>query len=212
MYITIDRDKCVGCAQCVNACQQGSIAMVEGKAAVVRADMCDGLGRCLPVCPVDAIHFVEGMTAPKPAFVCPSTIAKTVAKPTPIATKTAESMPSQLQQWPVQIQLVSPQAPYFADAHLLVAADCTAFAYGDFHRQMMQGRVTIIGCPKLDAVDYSQKLTQILQYNTVQTVTVARMEVPCCGGIERAVKQAIAASGKNIPCTVVTVSIQGELL
>lgn len=208
--IEINEELCVGCGLCVNACQQSALALVDGKAKVVRDDYCDGLGMCLPVCPVGAIRFVEQPEQPKkPAFSCPGSRMKTMEL-NPVAT-TGE-VPTQLNQWPVQIKLVGEQAPYFQGAHLLVAADCTAFAYGNFHGEFMAGKVTIIGCPKLDQVDYTEKLTNIFRHNDIQSVTVTRMEVPCCGGLERAVVSAVKNSGKDIVCKVVTISIDGKIL
>ncbi len=185
----IHRDTCIGCGKCANACHQSAIAMVGGKAMVVRESQCDGLGKCLPVCPVDAIHFVEKEVE---TFACPSTQV-------------------QLAHWPVQIKLVPVTAPYFDGAKLLIAADCTAYAYSNFHRDYMTGKITLIGCPKLDEGDYTIKLTEIFAENNIQSVTVARMEVPCCGGLERAVKEAIVKAGKELPCQVVTVTVQGEI-
>lgn len=213
--IQIDEEKCVGCGLCANTCHQGVIGIVDGKAKLLREDYCDGLGRCLPVCPTGAISFAETKkAAPKPAGGCPGSMAQTMetktASVSPMATTTTSV--SQLRQWPVQIQLVPVNAPYFDNANLLVAADCAAYAYGGFHDKFMKNRVTIIGCPKLDPVDYAEKLTAILTENPIKSVTIARMEVPCCGGIEQAVKTALKNCGKLIPWQTVTISIDGNLL
>lgn len=228
--IQIDRDKCVGCGVCANTCHQSAIDMVEGKAKVVRDDVCDGLGRCLPVCPVSAITFAEvedkretpqktpPETPPETPFQCPSMQSKAI-KPVASEEKSTEKSvnpsvicPSQLKQWPVQIKLVPITAPYFENAHLLVAADCSAFSYGNFHEEFMKNKITLIGCPKLDEGEYSEKLTQIFMENEIKSVTVARMEVPCCGGIENAVVQAVKNSKKPIPCAVVVLSVDGKVL
>jgi NAD-dependent dihydropyrimidine dehydrogenase PreA subunit len=228
--IEIDKEKCNGCALCVDACHEGAIGMIDGKAVLLRDDYCDGLGDCLPVCPTGAITFVEREAAPFDEEAvkenmrrkqeqladlpcgCPGSQSRVLKRdiapsPTPIA-----SIESQLQQWPVQIKLVPINAPYFEGANLLVAADCTAFAYGDFHNRFMKNKVTLIGCPKLDAGDYSEKLTEIIANNNIKSVTVARMEVPCCGGIERAVVTALQNSGKMIPWQIVTISTSGEIV
>lgn len=188
--ITIDEDKCNGCELCVNACHEGAIGMVNGKAKLLRDDYCDGLGDCLPTCPTGAISFIEKETAP---YVKPDNPDK----------------PNKLSHWPVQIKLVPINAPYFDNANLLIAADCTAYACADFHNEFMKNRITIIGCPKLDAIDYSEKLTEIIKKNNINSLTVVRMEVPCCGGIEFAVKKALQDSGKTIPCKIITVGIDG---
>ena len=230
--IQIDEEKCNGCGACAAACHEGAIAMIGGKAQLMRDDYCDGLGDCLPACPTGAITFVEreaaaydeaavlknkqekmqgeGKTLP---CGCPGTQAKAIVRCTaePEACSAAH-MVSELRQWPVQIKLVPVNAPYFKDAHLLVAADCTAYAYAAFHRDFVRGRITLVGCPKLDSVDYSEKLTEILRNNNIKIVKVVRMEVPCCGGIENAVKSALQASGKFIPWQVVTVSTDGKIL
>lgn len=238
--IHIDEEKCIGCGACADACHEGAIAMIDGKAKLLRDDYCDGLGDCLPACPVDAISFVEReaaaydeaavLAAKKEkeaplACGCPGTQAKvihrneTVCHVDKASQQGAASIPnsaapaeSQLQQWPVQIKLVPIHAPYFQGAHLLVAADCTAYAYGNFHNDFIRGKITLVGCPKLDSVDYSEKLTQILAENEIQSVTIVRMEVPCCGGLENAVKRALQASGKRIPWQVVTISTDGKIL
>ncbi len=224
--IQIDEEKCNGCGLCAKACHEGAIGMVNGKAKLLRDDYCDGLGDCLPACPMNAISFVEREAAPydekaveaakkqKAAPMpcgCPGTMAKSIARKTVESCDTVAN-PSRLGQWPVQIKLVSPQAPYFNDAHLLVAADCTAYAYGNFHNDFIKNKVCIIGCPKLDMVDYTEKLTAIITHNNIKSVTVVRMQVPCCGGIENAVKQALMKSGKFIPWQVVTISTDGKII
>lgn len=191
--IQIDQEKCNGCGLCAKACHEGAIGMVDGKAKLLRDDYCDGLGDCLPACPTGAISFVEREAAEY------NEAAVSAAK-------------SKLSQWPVQMKLVPIKAPWFDGAKLLIAADCTAYAYGDFHREFMNGRITLVGCPKLDSVDYSIKLTEILKNNDIQSVTVVRMEVPCCGGLEFAVKKALQQSGKIIPCNVVTLSVNGQVI
>lgn len=216
--IEIDREKCNGCGLCARACKESAIVIEDGKAVLVRDDYCDGLGNCLPACPMGAIAFVEREAAAfdeaavkaRQAAGCPGSRAK-VMGPSEDAHTSAET-PSQLRQWPAQLQLVSPAAPYFHGADVLVAADCTAYVYGAFHRDYMRGRVTLIGCPKLDQADYAGKLTEIFTRNEVKSVTVTRMEVPCCGGIERAVREAIRRSGKAIPCRVVTIATDGRVL
>ena len=210
--IIIDEDKCSGCGKCVTACHMGAIAMVDEKAKVVSENYCDGLGRCLPVCPTGAIQFEE-QELDVPAFACPGTQEKTIVQEE--ESQTAQHMPSlqsHLRQWPVQIRLVPVNAAYFHDAHLLVAADCAAYAYGNFHAEYMKGKITIIGCPKLDEGDDIDKLTNIIAHNQIQSVTVARMEVPCCSGIEHAVKVALQNSEKQIPCQVVTLSTDGRVI
>lgn len=226
--ITIDQEKCNGCGLCAEACHEQAIGMVDGKATLLRDDYCDGLGDCLPVCPTNAITFEvreaaaydeAAVMANKAAseaqvpFVCPGTQAKRLEQV--MANRTATVVApanTQLQQWPVQIKLVNPQAPYLQNSKLLIAADCTAFAYGDFHNRFIKNHITLIGCPKLDDGDYSEKLTEILISNEIKSVTVVRMEVPCCGGIEQAVKTALKNSSKLIPWQVVTISINGEIL
>ncbi|HIX66322.1 MAG TPA: 4Fe-4S binding protein [Candidatus Anaerotruncus excrementipullorum] len=228
--IQIDQEKCNGCGACAQACQEGAIGMVGGKAQLLRDDYCDGLGNCLPACPTGAITFVEREAAafdeaavaanqraaqnPQAAPQgCPGSQARQLShrqEPQPAAAP--GELPSQLRQWPVQIKLAPVKAPYFDGAHLLVAADCTAYAYGDFHRRFIRGRVTLIGCPKLDGVDYTEKLTQILAQNEIRSLTILRMEVPCCGGLERAATQALQASGRFIPWQVVTISTDGRIL
>ena len=230
--IEIDQNKCNGCGACAAACQEGAIGMVDGKAALLRDDYCDGLGDCLPTCPTGAITFVEreaaaydeqavmenkqrkmrkeGMTLP---CGCPGSQSRNIQRQEAPAVETPQTQQtSRLSQWPVQIKLVPVNAPYFDGAKLLVAADCTAYAYGNFHNDFIAGHVTLIGCPKLDSVDYSEKRTEIIKNNEIQSVTVVRMEVPCCGGIEAAVKNALMASGKFIPWQVYTIGTDGRIL
>lgn len=222
--INIDRKKCNGCGACAKACHEGAIGMVEGKAQLLRDDYCDGLGDCLPTCPTGAITFIEREAAAydekavleakkknsaKPHFTCPGTRMKTIEHDT--AETAHQPVKSRLSQWPVQIKLLPVNAPFFDGADLLIAADCTAYAYGDFHDKFIKNRVTLIGCPKLDSVDYSEKLTEIFRLNRVRTVTVVRMEVPCCGGLENAVKTAITNSGRVIPLKVVVIGTDGEI-
>ena len=224
--IKIDEEKCNGCGACAAACHEGAIEMINGKAKLTREDYCDGLGDCLPACPVDAISFEEreapaydeaAVQAAKqkkhtPLLCgCPGTASRAIKRDVPSATETVP-VTSQLSQWPVQIKLVPVNAPYFDGAKLLVAADCTAFAYGNFHNEFIRNHITLIGCPKLDEGDYADKLTAIIANNDIKSVTVVRMEVPCCGGIENAVKRALQASGKFIPWRVVTVSTDGRII
>lgn len=183
--IEIDEDKCNGCGACAAACHEGAIGMVDGKAKLLRDDYCDGLGDCLPTCPTGAIRFVER----EAAAYDEQAVLENQKKAAP-----AVIQPSQLAQWPCQIKLVPVNAPYFQGAKLLIAADCTAYAYANMHQEFMRGKVTIIGCPKLDDVDYSEKLTQILENNDIKSVTILRMEVPCCGGLEMAAKKALKES------------------
>ena len=187
--IKIDEEKCNGCGACAAACHEGAIEMIDGKAKLTREDYCDGLGDCLPQCPTGAITFVEREAAPYD-----------------------EAGISRLRQWPCQIKLVPVNAPYFHKAKLLIAADCTAYTYADFHRDFMKGKITLIGCPKLDGADYSEKLTEIIKNNDIRSVTILRMEVPCCGGLEMAVKKALQNSGKFLPWQVVTISTEGQIL
>ena len=224
--ITIDEEKCNGCGACAAACHEGAIEMVNGKAKLTREDYCDGLGDCLPACPTGAITFEEREApayneaavqaakthacGPLPCG-CPGTNAKAIKRDTPVQSRSA-AVPSQLSQWPCQIKLVPLHAPYFEDAHLLIAADCTAYAYGDFHNKFIRNRITLIGCPKLDEGDYAEKLTAIIRDNNIKSVTIVRMEVPCCGGIENAAKRALQASGKFIPWSVVTISTDGKII
>ena len=227
--IKIDESKCNGCGLCVSACREGAIGLVDGKARLLRDDYCDGLGNCLPVCPAEAITFeereaaefdeaavkanMENIQPETLACGCPGTHSisferETEREPFREQPTTAQT---HLNQWPVQIKLVPPNAPYFKNANLLVAADCSAYAYGNFHNEYMRNRITIIGCPKLDEIDYSEKLTTILKSNDIKSVTVVRMEVPCCGGIENAVKIALKNCGKMIPWQVVTISTDGKI-
>lgn len=225
--IRIDEERCNGCGACAKACHEGAIGMVNGKARLLREDYCDGLGDCLPACPAGAITFEEReaaaydeqavqsakariKTQPIP-FSCPGMNNKRIVHEQSPASNTVDKIPSELSQWPVQIKLANVNASYFEGAHLLVAADCTAYAYGDFHRKFIRNRVALIGCPKLDAGDYSEKLTDIIKNNDIKSVTVVRMEVPCCGGIEQAVKTALQASGKFIPWRVVVISTDGQI-
>nr|WP_294581096.1 4Fe-4S binding protein [uncultured Blautia sp.] len=187
--IEIQEEKCNGCGLCASACHEGAIGMVDGKARLLREDYCDGLGDCLPQCPTGAITLVEREAAPYD-----------------------EAGISRLRQWPCQIKLVPVNAPYFHKAKLLIAADCTAYTYADFHRDFMKGKITLIGCPKLDGADYSEKLTEIIKNNDIRSVTILRMEVPCCGGLEMAVKKALQNSGKFLPWQVVTISTEGQIL
>ena len=202
--IVIDQEKCSGCGLCAAACHEGAIGMVEGKAQLLREDYCDGLGDCLPACPVDAISF-EYREAP--AYNEAAVLAAKAGKP-----REAVPAESRLQNFPVQIRLVPVVSPMFADADLLIAADCTAYAYGDFHSRFIRGRTTLIGCPKLDEGDYADKLTEILRQNTVRSVTLVRKQVPCCGGLTRALGTALSRSGKNIPLEVHIITPDGEIL
>ncbi|MEI7945720.1 MAG: 4Fe-4S dicluster domain-containing protein [bacterium] len=236
--IEINRDTCNGCGLCINACHEGALQLVDGKAKLVSDVYCDGLGACLPECPTGAIQIVEREAVEfseeavnkmkaekdkksagvpeKTPFGCPGTMVKTLHAGTPAVCPTeapSNATPSsQLRNWPVQIKLVPAMAPYLNGSSLLIAADCTAFAYPGFQEKYMRGKVTLIGCPKLDDVDYTQKLTDILKMNDIQKVTVMRMEVPCCAGIANAVKQALMNSGKMIPWTVVTISTDGKII
>ena len=234
--IKIDENACTGCGLCVSACHEGALVMQDGKARLIRDDYCDGLGNCLPACPAGAISFEmreapaydeeavkrhlaareHGAGQSDTPKGCPGVKAQTLqplpsgseAAPAGLATSTG----SELRQWPVQIKLAPVNAPYFCGADILIAADCTAFACGDFHARFMRGRVTLIGCTKLDDVDYSDKLAEIFRMNGVKSVTVARMDVPCCGGMEHAVRTAIRKSGCDIPCVVTVVGRDGQIL
>lgn len=223
--VVFDEGRCNGCGLCVHACHEGAIGLVGGKAALLRDDFCDGMGDCLPACPAEAIRFetrealpydeaaVQAARAGEPAGTqAASASAPLAGAAWSVAAPTASEPKSRLAQWPCQIKLVPASAPYFQGASLLVAADCTAFAHPDFHRRFMAGRVTLVGCPKLDAVDYSEKLGAILALNDVRDVLVVRMDVPCCGGIQRAVSAALAASGKALPARVVTLGRDGAHL
>ncbi len=227
--IKIDEEKCNGCGACAAACHEGAIEMINGKAKLTREDYCDGLGDCLPACPVDAITFEEREAPAYDEFAvrqakmkkqgvklpcgCPGTQSKAFKRDTDTAFNgTPVTVTSRLMQWPCQIKLVPPNAPYFDGANLLIAADCTAYAYGSFHDDFIRNHITLIGCPKLDEGDYTDKLTAIIANNNIKSVKVVRMEVPCCGGIENAVKNALINSGKFIPWQVVTISTDGKIL
>ena len=225
--IKIDEEKCNGCGACAVACHEGAIEMIDGKAKLTREDYCDGLGNCLPACPTNAISFEEreapaydemavkkaqmqkkGMTLP---CGCPGTQSKAINREEYTQLGNVQ-VSSQLRQWPCQIKLVPLNAPYFDGANLLIAADCTAYAYSNFHNEFIRNRITLIGCPKLDEGDYTEKLTQIIANNNLKSLTIVRMEVPCCGGIENAAKNALQASGKFIPWQVVTISTDGKII
>lgn len=231
--IQIDEEKCNGCGACAEACHEGAIGMVNRKAKLLRDDYCDGLGDCLPTCPTGAISFVkreataydekavqenirkkqeQSHTSAAPHAGCPGSQMQRIQRSQESARSNPVSAESQLGQWPCQIKLVPVNAPYFDGAKLLIAADCSAYAYARMHDEFIRGKITIIGCPKLDSVDYSEKLTQIIQNNNIQSVTIVRMEVPCCGGLEMAAKKALQSSGKFIPWQVVTISIDGKIL
>ena len=201
--IKIDVEKCNGCALCAKACHEGAIGMVDGKAKLLREDYCDGLGDCLPACPTGAITFEEREA---PAYNEAAVLAAK-AKVTPLST----NWEGMLQNFPLQLKLVAPNAAFLEDAHLLIAADCTAYAYGNFHRDFISGKVTLIGCPKLDG-SYIEKLTEIFRQHNIQSITVTRMLVPCCGGLPFMVKTALENSGKNIPCQVVIISNDGNIV
>lgn len=230
--IHIDEDKCNGCGICATACHEGAIEIIDGKAKLVREHFCDGFGDCLPGCPTGAITFEEreapaydeaavmkakqekmqkeGMKIPHAG--CPGSMMRQMNRSEAPQAAAPVAMTSQLSNWPVQIKLAPVQAPYFAGAKLLIAADCTAYAYANFHQEFIRGKVALIGCPKLDSVDYSEKLTEIIKNNDIQSVTIVRMDVPCCGGLEMAAKKALQESGKFIPWNVVTISIDGNIL
>ncbi|MDE7313081.1 MAG: 4Fe-4S binding protein [Eubacterium sp.] len=208
--IQIDETICNGCGACADACHEGAIGMVDGKAKLLRDDYCDGLGDCLPNCPVGAISFVEREAAAYNEQAVLENRAKKTGETAGTVCPMEQS--SQLAQWPCQLKLAPVNAPYYGGANLLIAADCTAYAYAGIHQDFMKGRVTLIGCPKLDGVDYSEKLTEIIKNQDIQSVTVVRMEVPCCGGIAFAAKKALEKSGKSIPCQVVTIATDGRIL
>ena len=225
--IEIDQEKCNGCGICVDACHEGAIGMVDGKARLLRDDYCDGLGDCLPACPAEAISFVEREAAAYDEAAvqeakrkagrshdggCPGSMVQAMKHAANSGSACCVAPVSQLSNWPVQIKLAPVNAAYFDGVKLLIAADCTAYAYANFHQEFMRDKVTLVGCPKLDGVDYAEKLAAILKNNDVQSVTVARMEVPCCGGLEMAAKRALQDSGKFIPWQVVTISIDGKIL
>ncbi len=232
--VKIDESKCNGCGLCISGCHEGALQLVDGKAKLISDSYCDGLGACLPECPTGAIsieereaaefdeetvkEIMEARSKAQPAKMacgCPGTMARSIEKKASndVLSNTGNvPAESQLRQWPCQIKLVSPYAPYFDNAHLLVAADCTAYAYANIHNEFMKNKITIIGCPKLDDTDYSQKLADILKLHEIKSVTVLRMEVPCCGGIVQAVKKALIDSGKMIPWNVATISTDGGKL
>lgn len=231
--IKIDENKCNGCGACAAACHEGAIEMIDGKAVLTREDYCDGLGDCLPECPTGAISFEEreapaydeaAVAAAKrekmkeqdikmPHAGCPGSQVRQMVTPKMENTSShTQAVVSQLGQWPCQIKLVPVNAPYFNGAKLLIAADCTAYAYANIHEDFMKGKVTLIGCPKLDSVDYSKKIMEIIRNNDIRSVTILRMEVPCCGGLEMAAKKALQESGKFIPWQTITISIDGKIL
>lgn len=230
--IHIDEEKCNGCGLCVNACHEGALALVDGKAKLISESYCDGLGDCLPECPVDAITLEERESAPYDeetvkrnmgkkeralACGCPGTQARTIdraqenMKAQPVRS-VPEAQPSRLNQWPCQIKLVPENAPFLRNSRLLIASSCSAYAYADIHERFMKNRITLIGCPKLDGVDYSDKLAAIISNNEIRSVTVLRMSVPCCAGLVNAVKGALEKSGKMIPWNVAVVSTDGEII
>ena len=218
--VNINEEKCNGCGACADACHEGAIKIVNGKAKLIRDDYCDGLGDCLPSCLVGAIEIIEKETVAYneeevkkhlSQFSCPGSLSKTIERKN-AETKKIRDVESALSNWPVQIKLAPFSAPYFENSRLLIAADCTAYAYASFHEDFINGRTTLIGCPKLDAIDYSEKLEEIIRRNNIEEITVLRMEVPCCKGLEYAVKNAIERIGKALPLNVVTISIDGKIL
>ncbi len=222
--ITIDETKCNGCGLCADACHEGAIGLINGKATLLREDYCDGLGDCLPACPMNAISFEEREAlAYDEVAVLATKRAKEASLSGACSNATSQtiyrghhngdvSVPSELANFPVQIKLLPPHAPYFNDADLLIAADCTAFSYGNFHHDFMKKHITMIGCPKLDAIDYAEKLSVIFKTNNIRTITVVRMTVPCCGSLSHAVATAIKQSGKDIPLRIVTISPDGFII
>ena len=231
--VKIDEEKCVGCGLCTSACQEGALQLIDGKAKLMSDSYCDGLGICLPNCPVDAItiekreadafdkevapkHLAKKQEALKPMTTgcgCPGTHAAIIErKPSDHQPQNSSAAAeSQLGQWPCQIKLVPANAPYFDNAHLLIAADCTAFAYANIHNDFMKNKITIIGCPKLDDVNYAEKLTEILKSHQLKSITVLRMEKPCCGGIVNAVKEALINSGNMVPWRAVIIGTDGSI-
>ena len=205
--IKIDEEKCNGCGLCANACHEGAIEMINGKAKLVRENFCDGFGDCLPACPTGAITFEEREA---PAY--DEKAVQQAKRQSQTVQESSVPVMSQLRQWPCQIKLLPIQAPLYDGAKLLVAADCTAYAYANMHEDFMKGKITLIGCPKLDSVDYSEKLTEIIKNNDIKSVSIVRMEVPCCGGLQRAAENALKASGKFIPWQVVTISRDGKII
>ncbi len=208
--VKIDESRCNGCGACAVACHEGAIEIIDGKAVLTREDYCDGLGDCLPECPADAISFEEREA---PAYDEAAVLAaKQKRKAHENLGSHVQAEVSRLAQWPCQIKLAPVNAPYFNGANLLIAADCTAYAYANIHEDFMKGKVTLIGCPKLDSIDYSEKMTEIMRCNDIKSVTILRMEVPCCGGLETAARKALQESGKNIPWNTITISIDGKIL
>jgi len=234
--IKIDEEKCDGCGICVSACHENAIEIIDGKAKLLRDDYCDGLGDCLPACPLDAISFEERealeydevavlenirkksekekeKNSDKLPCGCPGSNAKTITRKTNHSSENCNhEIESMLTQWPLQIKLLPVNAPYFENAHLLIAADCTAYAYGNFHNKFMKDKITIIGCPKLDDIEYAEKLTAIIKQNNIKSVSVVKMEVPCCTGIEVSTRNAITNSGKSLPYSAITLSVNGEIV